>query len=240
MDNLFLKNIEGYLDKDSNEAKILFLLKEPNAPKGVRDCDGFWFKKCVDSVTGNEKCDPFESSDSTSKRARTTNRRARTRYVNVLAAIAGKILNISVKDFKNIFKHCAYINLYPFSGNGSESVKFKDTLNALNRLGFTDLFDSNIIVPQKDDYDSIAQNRVQIIQKLIHCGECKYVITTRNIYRALSRVLNSDNEGKWLKEKQLRYFEYKGALICEFWHPAYRYLSNKMLNELEVEFGKKD
>lgn len=101
---------EGYLG-NPEDCEILFVLKEPNTGGYETLSKEFWMKRVIGP-------DDVELSDA---------------YINVLGTIAIRLLNPDQGEkseftkayLKEALSKCAYINIYPFSGLGTEGERYK-------------------------------------------------------------------------------------------------------------------
>lgn len=148
--------IEGYLG-NSNECEILFVLKEPNDPSP----DGFWLKK--------------EVVDKVIKEPNVKLEKAEEKYLHVLGYLAyrlsgGQRKKLSNRELAGALKHCAFINLYPCSGErntNSKENKYKKTLRRMKKIRKDKSHSKKpCYISNKEDYFNIAQNRLQIINSM--------------------------------------------------------------------------
>lgn len=179
------KEVEGYLGKPE-ECEILFVLKEPNANKdNVTD---FWFKKVLEK--DENEWDKSEAQ-----------------YFHVLGTMAyrllgGKAENATVQIIKNALKRCAYINLHPECGSGSETKEFRKILSEVE----WQMKVNNRKRHRKVEEEIInrAQNRINLIKGFT----CKYIVTAQNIFCAIAGAKTEQgkdhHEGVILGEKVFR------------------------------------
>lgn len=213
------KLIEGYLG-DNKEAEILFILKEPNT-KNVEEDDGFWFKKVI------------------SDENRTANGK---RYFNILGSLAEKLLKCN-ESKTELLKKCAYINLYPFSGENRQSNNYEEVLKALNNHLKNGDQITNKTISESSAYNDIAENRISLINQIIMSGKTKYIVTVREIYNILSKLPSPCDNAKnhylqleyGRKHKTTKSFAChtlkNDLMLCEFWHPSYTWINYYYLNK---------
>lgn len=208
--------IEGFLG-DNNKADILFILREPNTNKKITK--EFWFKNVVEGK--NPDYEEWISQSRNSKDVKNNIKRdkiARKKYLNVYEKLALKLLD-NKDNINSVLKKCAYMNLYPFSGEGKASDNYKNALKAFKG----NIESSEKICINNIKYRELISNRKSIIEKLISEHDCKYIVTTYDIFDAFMNRYNIDNKKiKTIKteKKDFRYFDYKNTRIFEFYHPA--------------------
>lgn len=175
--------IEGFLDEDEFNC-IIFLLKEPNSDG--EPVDIFWFKK----VLHNE-------DDFISKLETKTAKSAATKYPNYFK----KCLNqIGLSDEE--LRYSVYMNLHPYSGEKSESIKYKKMLEEFNQ----------------------SSERWETIENL----NPEVIFTCIEIYNKIKDIFNikdSDEiEGIKYKDKTLSCFEAKignkTTKVYAIYHPT--------------------
>ena len=179
------KEVEGYLG-NPEECEILFVLKEPNANKdNVTD---FWFKKVLEKDE-NEW------------------RKYEAQYFHVLGTMAyrllgGKAEDATVQIIKNALKRCAYINLHPECGSGSETKEFKKILSEVE----WQMKVNNRKRHRKVEEEIInrAQNRINLIKGF----PCRYIVTAQNIFCVIAGAKTKQgkdhHEGVILGDKVFR------------------------------------
>lgn len=102
------------------DCEILFVLKEPNTGGYETLSKEFWMKRVIGP-------DDVELSDA---------------YINVLGTIAIRLLNPDQGEkseftkayLKEALSKCAYVNIYPFSGLGTEGERYKKTLKEMKKI----------------------------------------------------------------------------------------------------------
>lgn len=206
--------IEGYLG-DSNECEILFVLREPHE----ESVNGFWFnKKVVNPETQEE--------------------RQGQKYFKSLGTLAYKLLggkDDSPCDCKleAALRKCAYINIYPFSGENRASYHYNETLKKMKEFvrDKTSPSDSDVYKESddiKDCHKRIAMNRLQIIQTMdwkilvTVCGAFE-AITNRNANDCCEGIKVGYKSGK-KPDKVFRVASYNNACnkrIVSFYHPSH-------------------
>jgi len=206
-------DFEGNLG-DKNEIEILFVLREPNDKNEEQDMsiNKFWMKRVINKEVKS------------------------TRYVNVLGALAGLILNKPASSFDErieLLKKCAYINLSPFEGKANASKKYWNILKA---------FDINISEQNNIDFlssaENIAKNRAHIINQAINSG-CSNIVTLREISKKLennAEVIGEITATTRHSNMTFPIFEQKNKVkIYSFWHPSYTHISKDTLKNLQIE-----
>lgn len=209
------KPIEGFLG-DEEKADILFVLREPNTNGKLTK--SFWFKNAAFDI-GYDECDAKD-------------KRARTKYKKVLGKFA--------TGFEKEIKNCAYINLYPFSGEGSKSKLYKNALKELQDKSINKEYQCQVV----KDYKELIDNRLEVIKK---CG-CKNVVTTSDIFYALKRYYEKDKgiekdfngTYKYKNDRVFNSFKFEGINYIEFYHPSYSIdydALRKMLDDYKQQNG---
>ncbi len=205
--------IEGYLG-DSNECEILFVLKEPNDP----DPDGFWFKK--------------EVVDEVIKEPNVKLEKAEEKYLHVLGYLAyrlrgGPSKNPNNLELANALKHCAFINIYPCSGErntSSKENKYKKTLRRMKKIRKNKTYSEKpCYITDVKDYFNIAQNRLQIINSMnwkllvTVCGAFE-VIANKNAEECYVGIVAKKPE----KQFRITYFENDmNRYVLSYYHPSH-------------------
>ena len=212
--DLFVRNengdvIEGYLG-DDKQAEILFLLREPNS--GGKGADNFWF---YDAIRNNIDFDKIHNP-----RERRTAKIAQTKYINVLRKLSQLVLKEG-KEKEELLRQCAYINLYPFSGEREQSKDYVDTLDMLMHFKYNDQKIETMKIAKDSPKENIISNRLKILESI----GCNYIITTGDIFKALrsSGWLKDIEEGSGFKYKNNKTFDKArifGVEIYEFYHPC--------------------
>lgn len=206
------KVIEGFLG-DEEKAEILFVLREPNDDHPEK----FWFKEILSPS--------YEYANNDKGKEK----RAATKYKHILGSLARATGRISTENNIEALKKCAYINLYPFSGKGSKSEEFKNTLKEFK---------------ENNTCSTLIENRLSIINK-----NWKFVITTWDIFDALKKYYKAENKIEKVekyyyknekKEKPFRKFQNAdGTIFIEFYHPAAgkTYVTEELLENFIKENG---
>ncbi len=175
---------EGFLD-DAKFNGVTFLLREPNS--NGEDAVDFWFKKVV-----------HNKDNLISTLTKPSDKASVTRYSNYTKKC---LKQIQFNDEE--LKHCAYMNLHPYSGKSSASGKYKDTLK---------------------EFDE-KHERWKVIEDL----RPEVIFTCVDIYNKIKRFLKIEKgdekkEGIKYKDKTIPYFEAKIAnkvtRIYAIYHPS--------------------
>lgn len=205
------KAIEGYLGEEAKEeCKILFVLREPHEDNP----DGFWFNEKVVNPKPQEE-------------------RQGQRYFKSFGTLAYKLLggkDDSPCDCKleEALRHCAYINIYPFSGESNASNQYYCALAALKRA--ESVSNEPIVLEELDkkNYERIAMNRLQIIQNM----DWKILVTVCGVFEAITNREAKDcpkgitvgyKSGKQ-PDKEFRFAYYNNDCnkrIVSFYHPSH-------------------
>jgi hypothetical protein len=217
LDNLFCKVgdkfIEGYLsDEAKKDCKILFVLREPHAT--AKDTTGFWIYEVVNDSRTDGK-----------------------RYVNVLGMLAAKLLKEpqeeqedELKYYKRMLKKCAFINLYPFSGDNKKSKNYTETLYALKDAEKK----PEVLKREVDEekYCKIAGNRLEIINEL----KPRYIVTACDIFDAFKDKLGTaPQKGLRYKDKQFNAIDMDNETkVLAFYHPSYTRIAYDSLMDAKL------
>lgn len=221
--------IEGYLSDEAKEdCRILFVLKEPNTGGYGTPSEEFWMKRVIGP-------DPVELSDA---------------YLDVLGTIAIKLLDseqgektIITKDpRKNALSKCAYINIYPFSGLGTEGERYKKTLKEMKAISQKVTDDlCQLSSSDEEAYKKIAMNRLQIIKNI----KCEYVVVVCGAFEAIvgmspSKCIKTCCKGITLKkyDKEFRVWKSFKKTIVSYYHPKARVDHSDMDLEKVICFHK--
>ena len=120
-EKLFYRRTEGYLG-DTNNCKLLFLMREPNCGKDqiTRD-DDFWFRKVVQ---GEKRSDGRKLA-------------WRDCYLSKLGRIASLALDDNTGETEiewvSSLKKGIYININPISGKGTKSAEYRKALELFDK-----------------------------------------------------------------------------------------------------------
>lgn len=213
--------IEGYLG-NPEDCEILFVLKEPNTGGYETLSKEFWMKRVIGP-------DDVELSDA---------------YINVLGTIAIRLLNPDQGEkseftkayLKEALSKCAYINIYPFSGLGTEGERYKKTLKEMKKISkqADDFPLCQLSASDKEKYGSIAMNRIQIIKNI----QCEYVVTVCGVFEAIvgmgpSKCIKTCYEGIALEKynKIFRVWRKYEKTIVSYYHPK----AHVDHNDMDVE-----
>lgn len=204
--------IEGYLGKPE-DCMILFVLKEPDTGGYGTPSTVFWMESVI--KPGHEKYSgPY------------------LRTLGIIAAkLMGKMPAIEPEDdfYKEVLKSCAYINLYPFSGLGTEGENYKKVLNSLHEIEVRNRINMEPCkLPEFEEdprdasyFDRIASNRLQIIKTI----NCNYVVTVCGAFEAILDIKTKDckNKGITLGNKQFLVDTIPDTrkAIAAYYHPKY-------------------
>lgn len=218
------KHIEGYLG-DSNECEILFVLREPHEDNQQE----FWFKNAIDKEP--KERDQYEK-----------------KYILSLGTLAYKLLGGNddspcVCKLEEALRKCAYINIYPFSGESSSSIHYDNTLVALKDVCTEEIMKGPVVLKESDRknhcYRRIAANRLQIIQNL----NWKILVTVCGAFETITNLRPNDcpvgitvgyKSGKKPdKEFRIAHYNDSARRIVSFYHPSHSCacnVENKYLN----------
>lgn len=211
--------IEGYLGKPE-ECEILFVLKEPNTGGYEKQSKEFWMQSVISDS-------PVPKSE---------------QYLRTLGIIAANLLEIMPEKeqidefYKNVLKHCAYINIYPFSGLGSEGKYYKKVKASLKRQEVRNLIHTGPCylpeyekTPCEESYfNAIACNRLQIIKSF----NCKYVVTVCGAFEAIiGKRTNESDIGIIIEKKEFRVDKAFDKIFAAYYHPIFHKFHPKVLPE---------
>ncbi|MBQ4446706.1 MAG: hypothetical protein II897_00215 [Clostridia bacterium] len=211
------KTIEGYLNDINRNPFILFVLREPNSGGYDKPSNEFWMKRVID---------PRNNVSRSGKYLRTLG--------TLAAKLKGEEINSGVDythKFKELLNECAYINIYPFSGSGKAGVHYYKTETALfdvQKGGASFFSDSPLTVADKENYDAIAKNRLQIIKDI----QCKYVVTVCGAYEAIVQTADAGKlpKGIHIDGKDFRITTHLGKPILSYYHPGARHIQHETMN----------
>lgn len=223
----FIEKYEGLIGDGEYMPEVLFLMREPNCKNETH----FWFKNNVVQRRYGTSADTNEKPEG-------------ARYFNVLSALAKKILQT---EDEFVLQRCAYMNLYPYSGEPQQSQEYIDTLNLFrnveNRVGSMNFGDMST----KQDLQTVAEHRAYVIQNAIHKG-VKNILTTPDIFDAILKIQNKSIEE--CQEYTLKYnwkgkSRNQGFHICylgennqtrliSFWHPSCTLINKGYLAEINI------
>lgn len=197
--------IEGYLGDENSSPELLFVLKEPHAsPDNVKD---FWFKK-------NVMPDP---------------NRMNNPYYKVLSKTAMKLIGPSkvtgaLEEYDYVLRRCAFINIYPFSGEPSASSNFKSVAKALIKAD-----PKEVSITKGSCSEDIACNRKAII--LGH--NWKYVVTVNGVFDKLCPNPNKMYDGFVSLKNNRPAFDIGETTFIKIHHP--NRFSNLELDTMEFK-----
>ena len=198
--------IEGYLG-DPKDCKILFVLKEPHEP----NADGFWFKEKVvdkahDMLKGAEK-----------------------QYFHVLGITAKKLIGTTAEDYGSVLKRCAFINIYPFSGEATASMDFKSVAKMLR----TACPEQGLAITKGSHPEEIACNR----KAIIFGRKWEYVVSVKDVFEKLMPDGIEEFDGFKTDGITRPAFCYQGTTFLKIHHP--NRASYKEFEEMEFKKDKK-
>lgn len=215
------KVIEGWLG-DSKEKTVLFVMKEPND----KHTENFFL---YDAIYGQ--------TDGWDNKAK----RTATRMINIFGSLARKITKqdenevFNCRDYnKNIeaLKSCAFINLSPFSGEGTASVKYNCVVKVLNNVEYDTCQFCKI--SKESNKNEIAENRLSIIKNI----ECDYIVVIDDVFENYFKGKGEPITGILKPFKNLdgdfKAIELGGKKIYSFCHHANRRINYSKLNDVQL------
>lgn len=208
LDNLFCKVgdkfIEGYLGEEAKkDCKILFVLKEPHEP----NADGFWFKEKV----VYKDCDKLEGAEK--------------QYFRILGITAKKLIGTPSDSLGEVLKRCAFINIYPFSGEATASSKFKNVAKLLKNS----CPQKSLAISCNSCPEEIACNR----KAIIFGGKWEYVVTVKDVFEKLMPDEIEKFDGFKTDRITRPAFYYQGTTFLKIHHP--NRASYKEFEEMEFK-----
>ena len=238
------KPIEGFLN-DNKQARILFMLKEPNNDAQP----DFWFWNVVYDEYDNKISKYFRT-----KKA--------MKYYNTFSALARKILNEPYNV--DILKSCAYMNMYPYNGEGwvKKGGGYKAMINRMNppkrngRKASAEKQNETVNMiseEQKIENTKKVEERIVQLKGLIYDfieNGTEHIVTVSEIYSILKDkfgLVSEEEEGyleiKLNNKSKIKTFKkcrlnHNGKIIhlYSFWHPAYPTYKLSYLQKALPEF----
>lgn len=211
--------IEGFLN-DNQEAKILFILREPDCP----DQQEFWFRMIHD-----------DKRDANGKSYRGNKRNLK--YYNTFATLAAYIMDSPHNA--NAISYCAYMNLFAASGKNYASDMYQNTYNAITGVKC----DSEVAQKRAEQFKVLLNDFLETGTKHIVTVNGIFNLLLGDSFKSenIDYEYNADNlltlsyQRKGIHYKTFRKCKCKinghEVTLHEFWHPAYTTFTLKSLKE---------
>ena len=199
--------MEGFLFDGCNaQAKLLFIMKEPHNTDGETT---FWFRDIVNGYRHD---------------------RNRTKMKHTLQRIAEYVLGPS-ED--NIFKQCAYINLYPYDGEAYVNKEKKDGYWVV-RNGIAALAIGKEQIDIGNKSLAVAHNRIDLLTSLSQ-HRIRYIVTVQDLFDVITDH-KSISSSSLLKKNRVTPFHVGKCLfdpsvtVYDYYHPSAPCVNYDMLN----------
>jgi hypothetical protein len=200
--------MEGFLFEACNtQAKLLFIMKEPHNTDGETT---FWFRDIVNGYRHD---------------------RNGTKMEHTLQRIAEYVLGSS-ED--NIFKQCAYINLYPYDGDAYVNKEKKDGYWAV-RNGIAALTAGKEHIDIGSKSLEVARDRIKLLTFLSQYG-IRYIVTVQDLFDVITDH-ESISSSTLLKKNRVTPFRVGKCLfdpsvtVYEYYHPSAPCVSYEMIDK---------